>query len=1285
MVKACAWFCWRCCSQLTRFALFGAVLLLFIGGGLMLTLRYWILPDIQRYHENISAMVSHAVGQTVTIGKIEADWQGMRPHLLFTDVLILDKQGKTLLALRQVDNVVSWMTALTGQLRLHSLEIDQPDLLIQRDAQGALHIAGMKMSSNIPGQPADHGLADWLLHQKYIVVRNARITWQDEQRAAPPLILNQVNMLIKNSGHRHMFSLLAKPPAELSAQLDLRGDFVGASFDNFNAWRGELYTELDYVDVAAWNTWLPLPISPKRGRGALRGWLGVEKGKINQFTADLALAGIQTQLADDLPLLNMIKLRGRVEWHDVIRGFEISTRKLSLQMNDGLVIQPIDLYVNFSDATSKQAAVGEVRVNTLDMSSFARLMQFLPLTSSLKQQLAKFAPQGRIADVQTKWQGNFDKLLNYEIKARFDGLSILRAGNIPGFTRLSGQVNGNDVNGTLSLNTRNSTVDAPLIMPEPLAFDSLVAQLSWQKHDHGMEVNFKKVSVANADLAGNFFGSYQSLPQSPGLIDLTVHLARAAVRHTARYIPLVALNSEAHDWVRNALVDGQADSFNLRLKGNLNDFPFEGNRNGLFQIRARATGVVVEYAKEWPRVENAVAELVMQGKRLEVTAPTAMTVGGSLENISVVLPDIVSPDLLLQVSGESAGNTQYGLNFIKLSPVRGYIDGLTDNITSSGNGNLKLHVDIPLRGSKSARVSGRYHFLDNEVSLGKSLPVLHKVSGDLLFSESSIRTQGVFMQVLGGPATLTVQSSKGGAINAKVAGRANIDVLREVTPNSLLNHLHGSSDWKSEITVMNKQIRMQLSSNLVGLTSDLPAPFAKRANETIPLRLDMNSMTADQDLLSMQYGKLCSAKFLRRDDEGGERLVKRGTVDFGNTGKWVEQDGVWLVGTVPQISLEGWGALASASDGSTPVSIAGADLLIQKVSGYGYMSNDLRINARNVNGTVVALLAAKSINGEVSWHPQGIGKFVARLKNVSLELDRDESGKKKNAVAQSNVSQKNIASIKHPALDLAVDSITLNGKNLGKLDLLAQQHERDWLLERLIITNPDGELTADGKWQMTPGGEQAQVNLKLEISDSGKMLGRFGYPNSVKDGSGKLEGTFSWPGAPADFSYATLDGTLKLNTDKGQFLKIDPGVGKLLSILSLQALPQRIALDFTDVFSAGFKFDHIKGVAQVRKGVLFTDNFKIEGSSAKVTMRGQVDLNNETQNLRVRILPTVGNTAALLSAFAGGPVVGIGVFIASKILREPLDKLASFEYNVTGAWANPNVEKVGVNKSVTPP
>ena len=125
---------------------------------------------------------------------------------------------------------------------------------------------------------------------------------------------------------------------------------------------------------------------------------------------------------------------------------------------------------------------------------------------------------------------------------------------------------------------------------------------------------------------------------------------------------------------------------------------------------------------------------------------------------------------------------------------------------------------------------------------------------------------------------------------------------------------------------------------------------------------------------------------------------------------------------------------------------------------------------------------------------------------------------------------------------------------------------------------------------------------------------------------------------------------------------------------------RHITLDFTDVFSEGFEFDSITGDAQITHGMMLTNNFKMVGSSAKVTMLGQVDLDHETQDLRVRILPTVGDSVSLLGAFAAGPAVGIGTFIANKLLREPLDKLVSFEYNVTGTWIDPSVTKVGASK-----
>jgi len=1274
MLKTSLRLAWRGLNHLTQFALISAVLLLFAGAGTLLTLRYWVLPDIERYHDDITAMAGEAIGRTVRIGKIEADWHGFRPHLRLTNVRILDKDGQTVLTLSRVENDVAWSSLFAGELRLYSLDLDQPDLKVRRNTKGQLFIAGMPLA----GAPANgNSLADWLLDPSRIMVRDARITWLDEKRASPPLVLNNVNLLIDNGWRRHRFAFRAVPPTELASQIDLRGEFYGRTFKELSGWDGRLYTQLDYADVGAWRTWLTLPVPLRRGRGALRGWLGMTDGKITQMTADLALADVRTRLADDLPPLDVNTLRGRVSWRDLPQGIEVSTSKLSLRLRNGFTLPPTDFYLRFADAQGKRPASGEIRANKLDFRSLVTLSDFLPIDRNFKRKLAEFSPRGRIDDLMAKWENGSDhKLLHYEIKGRFADLSLHRVGDIPGFSGLTGQVDGNDSGGTLSLNAHKLTVDAPEVMKESLLFDRLTAQGNWHSDQQGTEIKFSNVSVANADMAGSLYGSYHTLPDGPGRVDMTARLTRASVHQVDRYIPLQAIDKAAHDWLAAALVDGQADDFSMRLRGDLKYFPFPESKKGLFQIRAHARNGVLKYDKDWPRIDNIEANLLIEGNRLEVTSPSAETLGEHLQKVSVVIPDLASPDLMLQVRGEAAGETARGLGFIQKSPVRGYISGFTDGMTASGNGLLKLQLDIPLAGNNPLKVAGRYHFDGNDIDLGGNAPLLRSTSGDLLFSESAAHTENVTTQILGGPAKVDVHTNADGAVSATASGKADFDAMRKLAPLPLWHYLQGGSKWKAQVDMVGGHADIRVSSDLAGLTSTLPAPFAKQADEMIPLHFEQKGIDPQQDTWSLQYGKLFNANFLRQLQDGAWK-IKRGTVDFGNTGSKVDRDGIWLVGTIPHLSLEGWGALSGMKGGyGDDTAIRGARLQIQEVSGYGQAIHNLHISAYTRNGTLRARLASDDVSGRAVWQPQGQGKLSVHLKKLVLAEIKDDQSK--TTTTQSAVPA---AGGDSPQLELLVDTLEYKGKQLGKLELQMQQSGGDWLLQRLALTNPDGVFTADGRWHVSASGQAStQANFVLQVDDAGNILARSGYPDSVKGGSGKLTGTFSWNGSPADFNYASLGGKLHIEAGKGRFLKIDPGIGKLLGILSLQALPRHITLDFTDVFSEGFEFDSITGDAQISNGMMLTNNFKMVGSSAKVTMLGRVDLDHETQNLRVRILPTVGDSVSLLGAFAAGPAVGIGTFIANKLLREPLDKLVSFEYNITGTWVDPSVTKVGASK-----
>jgi uncharacterized protein (TIGR02099 family) len=1262
---------------LRRIALAVVLLLAFASAGLILTLRYSVLPDIERYRNDITSAVGKSIGLAVEIGKIEADWHGIGPHLRLSEIRILDKQKRTTLALQRVDVVVSWMTLLAGELRLSSLEIDQPDLMVKRDIHGVLHISGIQMG----GESTGNNFANMLLKQSRIVVRGAHISWLDEQHAKPLLDFDQVNLLIENIWNYHRFALRAIPPAHLSTQLDVRGDFYGESFDDMQSWSGEIFTQLDYANLPAWKTWLPLPEALKRGTGALRGWLGVEDGKISRLTADLALVNVQTRLAADLPPLDIRVLSGRMGWRDVAQGFEIYTQKFSLKLFNNFVLKPTDALFRLTNLQDAGASAGEIHANLLELEGLGKLMEYLPLQRGVKDQFAEFSPQGRVENLQAQWRTDSDKHLHYRVKGKFGDLSLQRVGKLPGFSGLSGEVNGSESSGTVSINSRNLKLDAPQFMPESLAFDTISGESSWESTRDGFEVTLHNVVVANADIAGSAYGSYQTLANSPGKLDLDVHLTRASLPHAGRYIPLVALGSGAREWVNKSLLEGQSNDFSLRLKGDLNDFPFVDNKKGIFMVHARAKGVALEYVPEWPQINNGSADLLIQGKELVATASSAMTAGVRLKNIRVTIPDILKKDLMLLIQGEAEGENARALAFIHSSPLRGYLGGFTDDIIARGNGKLNLKLDIPLSGSHPVKVAGSYHFTDSEVDLNRNLPALRKVNGDLAFTESGVSTKNIVANILGGPAKLLIESSEGGAMNIKLDGKANLAALRDINPHPLLGKLSGDPAWNIEVAVQHKKSKVLFTSSLKGLHSDLPVPFAKQAGETIPVRFEMNDLSVDEQLLTLQYGSVLNVNILRQKDEDDIWNIERGFINFGNVAPKLERDGLWLTGTLPRLSLEGWGVLAGAVKGGgegTPISLAGADLSIQQLSGYGNIVNDLLIKANTRNGMLMAQLASKEVNGEASWRPGGNGRLVVRLKNLELALAERKADKKD--LPDIPAQAKALAHLELPVVDLVVDRLSLKGRALGKLELLAQQQNQIYLLDHMRLINADGLLAVDGQWNMSEDAPQTQVNVKLDIGNAGNILNRSGFPNSVKNGSGKMDGSFTWPGTPAMFSKARLNGKLSMDTGKGQFLQIDPGIGKLLSILSLQALPKRITLDFEDVFSKGFEFDKISGTADIKQGVIFTDNLKLEGSAAKVAMAGQMDLNNETQNLRVRIVPTVGNSVALISALVATPVVGAGVYLAGKILNDPLGQMVSFEYNVTGSWVDPKVEKISVKK-----
>jgi len=226
----------------------------------LLALRFFVLPHIESYRDTLASMLTKELGHPVEIATLTTDWDGWNPKLLVKGFRVLESASSDalpLVDLPEVALVVSWTSVPLFALRLKELAIERPRLAIRRNRAGHLQVGGMEFDpARAEGESA---LADWILQQREIVVRDALITWDDDLRNAPQLVLDRVQFKLENSFGRLRFGLKGMPPAGLAAPIDVRGDVRDTTVRDWQRGEGRMFVRLDYADVGAWREWLPLP------------------------------------------------------------------------------------------------------------------------------------------------------------------------------------------------------------------------------------------------------------------------------------------------------------------------------------------------------------------------------------------------------------------------------------------------------------------------------------------------------------------------------------------------------------------------------------------------------------------------------------------------------------------------------------------------------------------------------------------------------------------------------------------------------------------------------------------------------------------------------------------------------------------------------------------------------------------------------------------------------------------------------------------------------------------
>jgi uncharacterized protein (TIGR02099 family) len=1295
------------------------VIAFFAVGLTMLAARYWLLPRADEWRPQIEGIASSALHAPVRIGRIEASWRGLNPVLALNEVEISGQTGTAVLSLPRIEGTLSWTSVAALEPRFSRLRIYAPELAITLLAAGRVSVAGFIFD---PADTTGDGKAlDWLLAQDGVVIRDARVNLRDERDATPrDIVFSNADMLLDSGLGTTRFALQLAPPPALAAAVDLRGEFSRPTFgrlSDFKRWRGDLFAQVDYVDLAQLNDWLHAPLAVRRAQGALRTWIRVDGTEVVGATADLALTNVDARLAPDLEPLQLRSFQGRVtqkRWGDDARGGQqYGLTGVTFVLASGVNFPPLDLAYRTtrSDAGERHVELEGARV---DLTGVAAIATHLPIGRELRDAIARYAPTGRLAEFVLQWDGEEPRWATLAAKARFEDLSVAaqparpgppETASTPGFERLSGIVQIERGAGSLQLTSRDAALVFPGVFHEPrIPLNQLAADLRW-KSGSAAELKIAQLVLSNADLELSASGTWRAptpAEHGPGTVDLSARIARLDARHAHRYVPTAA-GEGTLSWLQHALLEGQLTEGVVRLRGNLARFPFAAPAEGEFRATGRMRNVVLDVApatgpngertpgKPWPLLRDIDGELLFERQGMTFRAQRGAIGGARIADATARIADLTH-NAKLEVRGQVDGALTAILSYVNSSPVAGLIGDITRGAEVKGSGRVDLKLDVPLAGGGDLRVNGVLRLQNNDLTL-TDVPPFTRVNGTLGFSERGVRFENLTAGFLGGQARLDASTRDDGAVVVTAVGTATPAGLRRALDvdmvQRILDRTQGSARYSATLTAQRGAMTLQADSDLIGLAIDGIAPLRKAAGESLPLRFE-KSIRGPQDELRVTAGRLLGVHIERRQS-GGTLQLARGVIALNEPANLPER-GLLVLVALPRIDVEAWADwLGIGTEPAAPHAPGAPDGEVQ-IDHIALRTPELIVNNRSFRNVTLgatrtdtggydANVVSDGAAGYIGWRPgargstggAGLGLVSARLSKLQISNNR-----KSDVVDVLRAPARRL-----PALEVEVENFELGDMKLGRLDLSAANvgtgNSAAWKVSRLDLVNPDMKLAAHGEWLPgATGALRTQVRFAFDVKDVGATLGRFGMRDAVARGRGKLEGNLEWVGSPIEINYPTMSGALSLRVEDGRFLKVDTrGAGRLLTLLSLQSLSQTLLADTRETFGEGFAFSSIRADATVARGVIATQDFRMAGTGAAALMSGTVNLNTETQQLHLVVLPDIDASTAALAVAVANPIVGLGALLANTVLRGTLSRAFALEYDISGPWSDPVVVRRG--------
>ncbi|MFT7414478.1 MAG: hypothetical protein ACI9FO_001137 [Methylophagaceae bacterium] len=1247
---------------------------------MMLGTLYWLADAVDKRQDDIAVWVGDKLGYPVEIGDASLSWVALMPKLEVDAVTVFKQDNKTkVLSIESLYVGLDLGASLQrGEPVLNDMLLTGLNTTIVRDLSGRFQLQGLTSTSQSSPEQIDWLSRANILNRFQLQV--VTIDYIDQINDALSGQYQVTNAELSHHAQKWTATGLLLLPSTLGAKVQFSGQGLLKSDDiHTSSWQWQAQIDdLMLAPFAQQLTWQDLAV--KNGRltanissSGMGDSIAAVKTNIDLTQAELISKQQNVVYA---PVL-IEHFMGKIDWQQQGPTWQLSGDEIQFKMN-GAAWPTTDFSIK-----KQQENDWIISSNYLRLSDITAMAS---LSANSPEIIRKQKPAGDLDNLN----------LHYSIEKGLTKLAFnIRDGvmlpwqNYPGITGLTASINWQQGLANLKLDSHNVTFYPETWLDDAVFFDSVIGELNLSQQNQNWTLQSQALRLWNDDLSIQFDGSVQHTMDGKVTNDLKITLQDVMVNRWKAYVPEKILSNSFKKWSKNAFVAGTIIDGSIELKGDLAAFPYDAEpEKGQFNMALQAENVQLHYAPGWPDLVGLNGRITGAANDLIIKSQAGNIAGFKFADVTTTINKLVEYNPILHVEGSLEGTTADALLFLQNSPLKQRFGKVAKAVKAQGLSNIELNLMVPLADEDASEVSGNVSFIDSQLqSKSPPQPTISKINGKLYFSNEGVTAKNITASAFDAPININV-SPKDDATIVSATSQISMQQVEKRWPDVLPKFVSGETGYELEIAISEQEIGdfsidAAIQSDLQGIEINLPEPFAKKVKDTKVFRASTEQI--DNTLVyAIEYGKLINA-ILTEDDKQW-----RGEVNIGAGQATLPSQGVKIRGQLAELSIDKWvewskqyNNYSSQSDNSFISSMDNAVVTVGKLTGFNQQFTDLTVSANKEDQAWRANINSEQSKGVIYW-PTDFSSSTA----LKIELDKLILSLPKSDGSQQKTDQQ-LKSL-WPSMDIAIGSLVLNDMALGRLKLRGHRMVDTWLIdEGSLISN---EFTASipiGEWRQAASGDQSHFKVQLNSDDLAGLLASFGYQQAIGAEDVYLLGDLSWADNPLAVSTEILKGSLKIAIGKGKLKDVEPGAaGRIFGLMSIAALPRRLSLDFSDLFSKGFYFDSIKGSFKFANGQAVTTDFALKGSSATITMVGPVNLIDQKYDQTVKITPNVSSTLPLAGAVAGGPIglgVGTAILLVDKLAGALFDKdivnLVSYTYYLTGPWEYPQLT---VNKPSAP-